>query len=369
MQILILLIFIFLLARLLVAAYNYYSNPRLPASRRSSDEFVSILIPARNEAQNLQLILNSVLGLKGVNYEVIVLDDHSEDETFSMASSYASRHEAIKVIRGKPLNKGWTGKNYACWQLAEVAKGEYLLFVDADVNLHPLLLSSALHRLKEQKLSLLSLFSNQQMLSLAEQSTVPLMHYLLLTLLPLKLILGHRFAVFSAACGQFMLFPAKEYHRHCWHETLRDKVAEDLCIMKALKEAGLRGEGLMANGLVSCRMYRSFNEAIMGFSKNFMAPFDNRLSLFLPFIVTLSLGPLLIMAAGEPYQVVGLILIIFSTRIYTSKLAGENWRINLLLHPLQMLNLVIISWTAVQQYFFKNSVWKGRVVVQVPASS
>ncbi|MEJ2880951.1 glycosyltransferase [Pedobacter sp. GR22-6] len=369
MQILIPLIFIFLLARLSVAAYNYYSNPRLTASRRSSDELVSILIPARNEAQNLHRILNSVLGLKGVKYEVIVLDDHSEDETFSIASSYGSKHEAIQVIRGKPLKKGWTGKNYACWQLAEVAKGDYLLFVDADVNLHPLLLSSALHRLKEQELSLLSLFSNQQMLSLAEQSTVPLMHYLLLTLLPLKLILGHRFAVFSAACGQFMLFSAKEYHLYRWHDTLRGKVAEDLGIMKALKEAGLRGEGLMANGLVSCRMYRSFNEAIMGFSKNFMAPFDNRLSLFLPFIVTLSLGPLFIIATGDLYQLVSLILIIFSTRIYTSKLAGEDWRTNSLLHPLQMLNLLIISGAAVQQHLFKNSVWKGRVVVQVPAGS
>lgn len=368
MELLILVIFIFLISRLAVSVYNYHSNPRLSVKQNAGSELVSILIPARNEAANLPIILNSILRTQGVRYEVIVMDDHSEDGTYRIASEYASRHATIRVLKSKALKAGWTGKNYSCGQLAEAARGEYLLFVDADVCLDPLLLSSALYRLKDQDLSLLSLFSKQNMLSLGERSTVPLMHYLLLTLLPLKLILKHPFAIFSAACGQFMLFKAAEYRRYRWHERLRGRVAEDLGIMKAVKEMGLRGEALMSNGLISCRMYRSFGEAIMGFSKNFIAPFDYRLSLFIPFVCLLLLGPLLVIYQGDHFQIFSMLLFISMIRIYTSKLAGEDWRSNVMLHPLQMLSFMVISGMAVQQYLFKSSNWKGRIVASLPVS-
>ena len=345
-----------------MAAYNYYSSPRLDTSPYVGEELISILIPARNEAHNLPGVLNSILAQRGVKYEVIILDDNSDDGTFEIATGFAERNKSIRVLRGLPLAHGWTGKNYACWQLAQAAQGDYLLFVDADVKLSPHLLSSALHRTKEKNLSLLSLFSNQQMLSFGECCTVPLMHYLLLTLLPIRLILDHSLPIFSAACGQFMFFPAQGYHRDQWHYQLRGTVAEDLSIMKAIKVSGLKGEGLMANGLVSCRMYTSFYEAVMGFSKNFIAPFNERLLLFIPFTLILLSGPIIIIFSGDLYQITLLALIIFLTRTYTSLLCGERWWLNAIMHPLHMISFSVISGFALQQHVFKSSIWKGRIV-------
>lgn len=321
---------------------------------------ISILVPARNEAVNLPGLLNSIVVIKDVHYEVIILDDNSDDGTFQVVETFANLHPGFRVIKGGVLPSGWTGKNYACWQLAQVAKGDYFLFVDADVQLKPEVISSALYRMSAKKLALLSLFSKQKMHSLGERLTVPLMNYLLLTLLPIRLIADHPDPIFSAACGQFMLFSAPEYRRYQWHRRLAAKVAEDLGIMKALKQCGLKGEGLMAGGLMSCRMYTSFSTAISGFAKNFIAPFNDSLWLFIPFVLTIILGPLLIIADGNSYLIAILIILTASSRIYVSLLAGERCWLNVVLHPLQMLSFLLISCIAVTQHLFKSSSWKGR---------
>lgn len=349
--------------RLLIAAFNYYSRPVLHSDPKKDTDLISILIPARNEAHNLPKLLNSILKQAELNYEVIVLDDHSADDTFEIACRFAATNPSISVIKGDPLATGWTGKNFACWQLGRAARGHYMLFLDADVELEPFAISSALGHLKRNRLSLLSLFSEQEMIRISEKGTVPLMYYLLLTLLPLKLISRHPFPVFSAACGQFMLFPADQYRQYQWHHRLKKIIAEDLAIMKAVKQEGLKGAGLMSGGLVRCRMYHTLSDAIYGFSKNFLAPFNDNLALFIPFISVLILGPLWIIASQNMVMIFAMLVSISATRVYCSRLAAEKWWVNMLLHPLQMINLMVISVLAIWQYLLKSAVWKGRRLV------
>src|SRR6476661_1421497 len=220
-MILIFVIFFFLILRFTVTLFNYISNPKLPRAGRKYADKVSILIPARNEEQSLELLLQSILDQHYSNYEVIVLDDNSSDKTYQIAEAFANSDARFKVLRGQELPSDWLGKNFACHQLAAAASGAYLLFLDADECVQDGLIDNAIHRMKLNRLNLLSLFTNQVMKTPGERLVVPLMHFLLLNLLPLRLVRLSKNAAFSAASGQFMLFDRQTYEEYQWHEQVK----------------------------------------------------------------------------------------------------------------------------------------------------
>ncbi|RYX86560.1 glycosyltransferase family 2 protein, partial [bacterium] len=123
---------IFLIIRFSVTVFNFLSNPKLPRTIKHYQEKVSILIPARNEAENILQLLQSIKEQDYTNYEVIVLDDGSSDNTFELVTQFSEKNTQFKIFKGLELAEGWLGKNYACHQLSEMATGKFLLFVDAD---------------------------------------------------------------------------------------------------------------------------------------------------------------------------------------------------------------------------------------------
>lgn len=225
---------------------------------------VSILIPARNESHRISRLLDSLVVLHYSVHEVLVLDDHSDDGTREVCLSYADRLP-IRVIHGQPLPHGWLGKPFACHQLSQAATGDYWLFMDADVFLYPDAIFRSVARAKVAKLDLLSIFPSQVMVG-SESLVVPLMHQVLITLLPLKWVETKRNAAFAAANGQFMLFKADTYQ--AWHEKAKSEVVEDVAIARLIKKAGSRVGTYLTRRLVHCRMYEGYLEAIEGFAKN-----------------------------------------------------------------------------------------------------
>lgn len=354
------IVLFFLVLRFTVTLFNFISNPKLTRVNRGYNDFVSILIPARNEEQNIARLLKSIYRQDYKNYEVIVYDDDSTDRTYNICAAFAKKHTGFNVIKGVELPDGWLGKNYACDQLAAAAKGDYFLFLDADVAVHDDLINSAVHRMKLYQLSLLSLFPNQEMQTIGEKTTVPLLHYLLLNLLPLRLVFLIKNAVFSTACGQFMLFDAPLYRQYLWHKAAKYKIVEDAEIMKLVKTARLNGEALLANGMISCRMYQSYNEAINGFSKNALAVFNNNIPGLLIYVVLLIGGPMLVMITLNFNLIFFMIGLILLTRIMISLAAGQKVWYNMLLHPAQMANFAFIAFLSIQKYLTKTIVWKGR---------
>ena len=352
--------FIFIILRFVVTLFNFVSDPKLRRVNKNYTDLVSILIPARNEEENILDLLLSIQKQDYLHYEVIVLDDNSSDNTYTLCAEFAARHHAFKVVRGKELADGWLGKNYACHQLAQEAKGDLLLFVDADVQLQNGVINSAVHRMYAKKLVLLSLFTNQRMETLGENATVPLMHYLLLNLLPLRLVYLSKNRSVAAASGQFMLFDAEVYRSQNWHEQVKEKIVEDVEIMKNIKSAGFNGESLLANGMVNCRMYRSYAEAVDGFGKNFLAAFNYNLISFLAFLVLLFVGPMVVMTTLNANLIAMMITLIVISRAMVSLLAGQGVVRNIILHPLQMLSMLLIAFSAIQRYLTKTTVWKGR---------
>ena len=356
------IVFIFLILRFAVTLFNFISDPKLRKVNRMHHELVSILIPARNEEANILNLLQSIEQQDYQDYEVIVLDDDSSDQTYAICETFAASRPRFKVIKGEPLKEGWLGKTFACHQLAQQAKGKYLLFLDADEQIYIGLINSAVHRIASKKLALFSLFTNQDMRSLGEIAVVPLMHYILLNLLPIRLIYLAKNPAFAAASGQFMLFNAATYHRYQWHQLSKDRVVEDVEIMKMVKAEGLKGESLLANGLISCRMYTNYTDAIKGFSKNFLAPFNYSIPGFLFYLILIIGGPILVITTLNPQLILMMCGLILLTRIMISLASGQNAFYNSLLHPIQMLSLLFIGFFAIQNHLTNNTTWKGRRV-------
>lgn len=323
---------------------------------------VSILIPVRNEENNILNLLKSIQQQDYQNYEVLILDDSSTDNTYALCEAFAARHSQFSLLRGKELPPGWLGKNYACYQLAKKATGSFLLFLDADETIAPGLINSALHRMHLKNLGLLSLFTNQEMHTTGERLVVPLMHYILLNLLPLQLVYLIRNRAVAAASGQFMLFNADVYQQYQFHREVKQKVVEDVEIMRLVKDAGFNGEALLANNLISCRAYSGYVDAIKGFSRDVLAAFNYNVLSLLIYLMVLLGGPLIIIATLNINLIVFMCGLIILTRIMISLSAGQTVWKNVVLHPLQMFNLMIIGFLSIQQYLTRTTVWKGRRV-------
>jgi hypothetical protein len=212
------------------------------------------------------------------------------------------------------------------------------------------------------KLGLLSLFANQDMQTFGEKTTVPLLHWLLLNLLPLRLVFLTKSASVSTACGQFMLFDADAYRQHNWHDLAKDKIVEDAYIMQLVKSADYNGEVLLANGMISCRMYKNYPGALSGFSKNALGIFNYSITGLLIYILLIIGGPMIVIMTLNIQLIFFMAGLILLTRIMISLSAGQNAFYNLALHPVQMLNLTIIAFLSIQKHLTRNVIWKGRRV-------
>jgi cellulose synthase/poly-beta-1,6-N-acetylglucosamine synthase-like glycosyltransferase len=352
----------FIVLRFTVTLFNFLSNPKLTRVNRPYNDLVSIMIPARNEEDNILTLLRSISQQDYTNYEVIVYDDNSTDKTYEICLAYSDAHPKFSVISGSALPSDWTGKNFACFQLAKKARGSYFLFIDADTIVTNGLINSAVYRVNKYKLALLSLFPNQIMQTMGEKTTVPFLHYMLLNLLPLRLIYLSKSTVFATACGQFMLFEAAAYQQNQWHEQVKGDIVEDAAIMRQLKAEKYKGEVLLANGMISCRMYKSYTGAVNGFSKNFLALFNYSILGLLIYVLLLIAGPMIVIMTLNWNLILFMSGLIILTRIMIALAAGQKVWYNVILHPLQLFNLVVIAFLSIHKHLTKTIIWKGRRV-------
>ncbi len=352
--------FIFLLIRFLVTALNYWFPQVLENDGAPVTDLVSVLIPARNEEHTIGLLLQSIHEQNFKNCEVLVLDDFSEDNTASVVKEFRKTDVRVKLLQGKELPEKMLGKNWACHQLAMAAKGKYLLFLDADVTIKDDFISNAVNTLKKDNLALLSVFPDQKMESREEILVVPLMNYLLLSLLPMFLIRKSSIPAFSAAVGQCMLYNAAIYKKHSVHLAVGANITEDIASMKLLKDQGYSCHSVMGNGFIECRMYRNYTEGIEGFSKNILTAFGNNY-IGLPVYLFLTLGAYLIFMWFIPKTNLWLAFILIGyMRFMISKISRQNIFNNIVYHPWQMLTLIHISLLAIHKKITKTNQWKGR---------
>ncbi|MGB3152727.1 MAG: glycosyltransferase [Maribacter sp.] len=354
-----------LIIRLLVALFNYLSFAYLPkVSSLAIVPSVSILIPARNEEDTIGTLLEQLSGLEYPKLEIIVYNDYSDDKTESIVNHWATLQPTIKIINGEQLPKGWLGKNYACHQLAQAATGSILLFLDADVNIKKDLIIRSTSHFQKYGLHLLSIFPKQLFKSLGEKVSVPLMNWILLSLLPLSLIRKSNNEAFSAANGQFMMFKAATYKAIWPHENCKSSSVEDIVILRLFKQKNLASDTRLGDSDISCRMYNGLDAAITGFTKNIFQFFGNSKLITVSFGIIITLAPFIIYFNMGVLWFTAYIAGILSIRLFVSLASQQSVVQNILLTLPQHIIFLVIIIKGLINNKQRKILWKGRNILQ-----
>lgn len=342
---------------------NFLFAPRIGIRKKVTTEMplVSVLIPARNEEGTISRCINSILSQDYPNYTITVCDDNSTDNTAHEVLAFTRAHNHVFLITGKQLPSGWTGKNWACYQLSQQATAPLLLFVDADCFLAPDAISSAVALAQRNNLGLLSVFPTQMMVRFGERLVVPLMEWMLLSFLPLPLVFRSSWLSFTAANGQFMLFNREAYDTIGGHQTVKQHIVEDMALAKAIKKSGYRLMTALGNNAINCRMYSGYTSAINGFLKNFYPGFNMPPYVFIALLVLwlcLFLMPFFLQFFEPAFAFISIIVI--CQRFMLSLCSKQNPMINCILHPLQMIIMAKIGYSSVINSRRSTLNWKGR---------
>lgn len=355
-------VFIFTLLQLLIALVNLLFISKLPAGNSGGWPLVSVLIPARNEEQNISHVLEDLLNQDYSHVEVIVLNDMSDDATAEIAASFARRDNRIRLINADRLPEGWLGKTRACHVLSQHAAGDYFLFLDADVRVGNHLIHNAISFMHRFGLSLVSIFPKQIMLTRGEKITVPVMNHILLTLLPLILVRKSKFSSLAAANGQFMLFDSTVYKSLHPHERMKNNLVEDIEIARFLKKEHHKIACLTGDNSIQCRMYTGAKDAVRGFSKNVSAFFGNSILLAFIFWLISSFGFLVVLFGLSLPLFLSYILFYLLTRIIVSVVSEQNTTDNLMLLIPQQISFGLFIFHALINKKNKTYYWKGREI-------
>ncbi len=335
-------------------------------------EMVSVLVPARNEARNIRRCLESLLAQEYPLMEILVLDDNSTDETPQIVAEMARRDPRLRLIQGQPLPQGWMGKNFACHQLAQEARGEWLLFTDADTVHHPQALAWALTAAKQNRADLVTLIPRAVTHTAGEALLLPIIPFGVLGCLPLALGERLRIPALTMAIGTFLLFRREMYERVGGHAAVRGEIAEDAVLARRVRRYGGRVVLLDGADYLDVHFYRGFWETWHGLAKSAFAALEYRLPLVLlmmAFYGFLFLWPVLLMywgllqgRMGEPALRLALLQVFLNSGLwYAVAVRCRLPRITAFLYPITVLLVLLVVLDSIRMAFWSGIGWKERV--------
>jgi hypothetical protein len=343
-------------------------------STQSALPKLSVLIPARNESASITAAVESVLASRGVELELIVLDDASTDDTAAKVLQIAAQDPRLRLEIAPPLPAGWNGKQHACWVLASLAQHNHLCFLDADVRLGEEALCRMLSELNgAANRALVSGFPRQITESFLEWLLLPLIHFVLLGFLPLPAERRSGRAAFAAGCGQFLMVRRDAYFASGGHAAIRTTMHDGLLLPQLLRRSGFRTRLFDLTRDARCRMYHDAAEVWRGLSKNategIAAP--RRLPVFtlllfcgqvmpLPLLLWFQLNTGLGQAAFLLWLAAASLLSGYAIRIVSAIRYRQSWR-SVALHPVGVLVLLALQWNALfRKLRGRPATWKER---------
>ena len=230
---------------------------------------LSVIIPARNEARNIERCLKSVLGSAYRAVEVVVVDDRSDDDTAALAQAIADRDRRVRVIQTPTLPPGWFGKQWACENGAMAASGSVLLFADADTAHGPELLARAVNAMFSRKLDFLTVFGRQELRTFWERVVQPQIFMMIaLRFGGTGEVNRSRRVSDKIANGQCIFITRAAYEAVGRHASVKGRPAEDLALAQRAFRSGLNTEMIIGMDHLTTRMYGSLREIIDGWTKN-----------------------------------------------------------------------------------------------------
>jgi chlorobactene glucosyltransferase len=359
---------------LLLSILNAVTFPRLKLARLEKTPLVSILVPARNEAENIQVNLRSWLSQDYPNYEVILLDDNSEDRTYQMAQVASEGDTRFILAKGEPLPDGWLGKNWACHQLALLARGNVLLFTDADIHWQPGALSAVMAAFEKYHADACTVWPTQQTISFSERLVVPMMMFVVLGYLPEIFVRRIPLTIFAAANGQCLAFTRQAYQRIGGHAAVSNEVVEDVAMSRLVKRNRLQLIMALGSQLITGRMYKDWSSVRRGFAKNILAghassPLFLLISavfhwlLFLFPWIWLFLGLFLPQPGIWPIYPLAMIVLGLASRAVTAITANLR-SVDTLWMPISVILMSLIAGQSLVWHFRDGGPqWKGRIIL------
>lgn len=338
---------------------------------------LSVLVPARNEEVSLpaclaSLVQQSVPGFElGHHWELIVVNDHSTDRTGAIASAIAEQYPGVTVMEAPALassNGGtFTGKNNACWAAANVARGRWLLFTDADTVHLPDDLSHSIREAERHHAVLLSYSPRQIVIGFWQRAVMPLVFSELASVYRMAEVNDPERSI-AAANGQFLLVEREAYFAVGGHRTVAADVLEDVALARTVKQSDRPIRFRYAPDALSTQMYRTTKDMIEGWTKNLAVLFPRPIYLAAWRVLDLALYfGLPALAFGIPWLVSwqrwalmllwGRTLWRFYTRVARSNFPFVDVLISILGVPLFVFLLVR---STIHHRVKRSVVWKGR---------
>ncbi len=348
---------------------------------------ISVIIPARNEERNIRKCVISLLKQDYPDYEIIVIDDESEDATFEILKELQKDYKRLKIISSKSLPKGWLGKNWACHQGYIQSSGEVLYFTDADTYHSPSTLKQTASAIYTEHVDFLSSIPQQKTITLAEKLIIPPILWLIYTVFPFYLINSKRLIpIYAFAIGQYLVFRREAYEEIGGHEAVKDKIIEDVFLAKNIASAGFKELVPDITDNVNCRMYKGMSEIKSGFSKIFFVMFNyafpNKLYLSIPmFIVSyvlfsvVFLSPFVMLVlftisirSNNDTTSLGITLSLIAIAFLWCSLAlvynRNKTPIKLIFaYPLNFILVIFSSFYSLYLYLSNKLIWKGRNLI------
>jgi GT2 family glycosyltransferase len=350
-------------------------SSRNPLSASEDSPLVSIIVAAKDEQENIESCINSLLSQTYAQFEVIVVNDRSSDNTAALVENLRQQHpDRLKVISISQVPEGWGGQNHALWQGVQASQGEWLCFTDADCRfLSTKTLTSAMYEVRYRKLDLLSVFPTVVLSSFWEKMYLPLCVLVLLTRLKIS-DTNDRSRPGAYANGAFMLMHRDAYQELGGHEKVRSQVNDDVCLARLAKQAGKSVFIMASEDFLSTKMYSSLTASWFGWTRNFTGTLKTPGNLLWAFassavlFVMPWLGLLLTIPVMQIEFYALLLVVILSQivmwRVYQSYPVNPLW--SLLYFPGAILVVLILANALVRSWRYAAIEWHG---VKYPAGN
>jgi cellulose synthase/poly-beta-1,6-N-acetylglucosamine synthase-like glycosyltransferase len=342
-----------------MAIFNAITIVR-PRAQGSQNLSFSILVPCRNEAENVSELVSTLGALDHPRYEVIFIDDNSTDGTGDSLRQSIVNRPNMKVISAAPLSDGWMGKPWALSQGLSHATHEYIVTVDADVRLAPDALSAMDSVLQRTGSDFLSPYPSQSAVTMSERLVQPLLQWTWMTTVPLRLAMQSSRTSLAVANGQFLIVKKSALIAVGGFAAIQSSVLDDIDLARVLIHGGFRGGVCDGSKIASTRMYSSFSEIRAGYGKSMSTGFGGIFgSLALVFVMAVSgILPFIGSIAGSPIATASLLMVIASRII--SAISSRSLLIDALLHPISALFFIYLL--IYSNFFHSKIMWKGRSI-------
>ncbi len=345
---------------LLISLINFLTV-RTPWNYSQIESEISVVVPLRNEAHNVQELIQSLRSQKHLSHvQYILLNDNSEDQTFSLLQLHTSNLSNFKVIDGLPLPAGWIGKTWALQQLMQASTGEIIVSIDADVRLENDAISRAVTLLKGAKLDFLSPYPAQLALTWSEKLIQPLLQWSWMSTVILRIAEKTSNASMVVANGQFFLVRRTALEKVGGYESVCNKVLDDVFLGRALVKSGSRG--CVANGasIASTRMYSSWKEIEAGYGKSLHAAFGSFFGslVAIAFLFITGIAPLIAGITGSEFGWYAFAAVTLTRSMSAIKVGRSG--LDAFFHPISSALLIYLI---IYSGCMRGQVqWKGRTV-------